>query len=198
MRRIGLERVLPRVDVALRPRWPAFKANPPRSLPSPSFSYCLEFSPTNTGHGLAAKGHATGQRSAVCTLPEGFIRGRRTIIQYFCNNDGFNLGLRIAWSVRAGRPAYSVSRAGGGRISRAGEGRAAKRRLFGCFCVNFSGFYACSSVVRPDKLLCLCQTALGDRNIHAGCSDSVPQRQWHGRSFPALLLSALASYELTD
>jgi hypothetical protein len=31
-------------------------------------------------------------------------------LQYYCHNDGFNLGLRIAWSVRAGGPAYSVSR----------------------------------------------------------------------------------------
>ena len=30
---IGLERVLTRVDVALRPRWPALKANPPPCSP---------------------------------------------------------------------------------------------------------------------------------------------------------------------
>ena len=43
---IGLERVLPRVDVALRPPWPAFKANPPRFAPP---SFLLPQIPPNNG-----------------------------------------------------------------------------------------------------------------------------------------------------
>jgi hypothetical protein len=45
---IGLERVLTRVDVALRPRWPALKANPPPCSPF-FFPTASNFPPTMVG-----------------------------------------------------------------------------------------------------------------------------------------------------
>lgn len=128
---------LPKAGVLQRLQRPVHEANAhssPRFPPLPFFSQWLKF-PQTVDHPRPQR--VRQQVNVGCLHIGGGVYQRSTritIMGYYCNDDGFNLGLRMAWSVRAGRPAYSVSQGRRAHLARrrVASSETTSLRLFLC------------------------------------------------------------------